>query len=284
MHIYIITGLSGSGKSTAIAAFEDSGYYCVDNMPAALLPNFLALPVESAYENSGLAFVMDLREKDFLNSYAGVFALLRQQGYAFSVIFMEADENELIQRFSSTRRRHPLFQGKGLIQVIRAEKKQLADLRAEANIIIDTSHKNVHELKAKIFDIARSTGKPAVMHITVMSFGFSNGIPRDADIVMDVRFLKNPYFVPELKHLTGLDNSVLDFVLNKEDTRQFLDKYLDLLDYLIPLYEKEGKIYLTAAVGCTGGKHRSVAIATKVTEHIAALDKQVSLIHRDIDI
>jgi UPF0042 nucleotide-binding protein len=281
--IIIITGLSGSGKSTAMAALEDSGFYCVDNMPVALLPKFLELPIESETEIAGIAFVMDLREKGFLTEYEAIFASLKKKGYHFEILFLEAEEDVLVQRYSTTRRQHPLSQGKGLIEGIATEKQQLKDLRTAADKIIDTSNYNVHELKAKILEFSRKRKKLAPMRIQVVSFGFKYGVPHDADLIMDVRFLINPYFVPELKALDGEDSKIKDFILEYAETQAFLVKYLDLLDYLIPMYEKEGKAYLTVAVGCTGGRHRSVTIARTIFNHIRKTTKQIEIVHRDID-
>ena len=279
--IIIITGLSGSGKSTAMAALEDGGFYCVDNMPVDLLPKFLDLPIERDSEMSGIALVMDLREKGFLTKYSAVLSELKQKGYHYEILFLEAEEEILIQRYSTTRRQHPLSTGKSLLEGIREEKKQLEDLRSAADRVINTSRFNVHELKSKILEIARKSKKNVLMRINVLSFGFKYGIPYDADLIMDVRFMANPYFVPDLKELDGETQEIRDFVLGHAETRAFLDKYLDLLDYLIPLYEKEGKAYLTIALGCTGGRHRSVAIARTIYEHISALGKTVELNHRD---
>jgi len=279
--IIIITGLSGSGKSTAMAALEDGGFYCVDNMPVDLLPKFLDLPVERDSEMTGIALVMDLREKGFLTKYGAVLSELKQKGYHYEILFLEAEEEILVQRYSTTRRQHPLSSGKSLVEGIREEKRQLEDLRSAADRVIDTTKFNVHELKSKILDIARKSKKNVLMRINVLSFGFKYGIPYDADLIMDVRFMANPYFIPDLKELDGETQEIRDFVLGHAETRAFLDKYLDLLDYLIPLYEKEGKAYLTIALGCTGGRHRSVAIARTIYEHISALGKTVELNHRD---
>ncbi len=282
LKFFIITGLSGSGKSTAIAAFEDARFYCVDNMPVALLPKFLDLPIESESEIAGLAFVMDLREKGFLAGYKSIFETLRQKGYAFEVLFLEADEKILLQRYSQTRRYHPLSQDRSLMEGILAEKEHLKELRAYADRIINTSDYTVHKLKSLILDIAQSVGNLALMKINIVSFGFRYGIPNDADLIIDVRFLANPYFVPELKPLDGETEAVRNYVLSRGETVIFLEKYLDLIDYLIPLYEKEGKAYLTIGVGCTGGRHRSVAIARTLFEHISKPGKRVEIIHRDI--
>lgn len=282
LKFFIITGLSGSGKSTAIAAFEDARFYCVDNMPVALLPKFLELPIESESEIAGLAFVMDLREKGFLSGYKTIFENLRQKGYTFEVLFLEADEKILLQRYSQTRRYHPLSQDRSLMEGILAEKEHLKELRAYADRIINTSDYTVHKLKSVILDIAQSVGNLALMKINIVSFGFRYGIPNDADLIIDVRFLANPYFVPELKPLDGETEAVRNYVLSRGETVIFLEKYLDLIDYLIPLYEKEGKAYLTIGVGCTGGRHRSVAIARTLFEHISKPGKRVEIIHRDI--
>jgi UPF0042 nucleotide-binding protein len=279
--IFIITGLSGSGKSTAMAALEDAGFYCIDNMPVDLLPKFLEMPLERDSEISGIALVMDLREKGFLARYSAVFSELRKKGYFFEILFLEAREEILIQRYSETRRQHPMSTGKSLLDDIRLEKKQLEDLRSAADLVINTSELNVHELKSKIQDIARRSKKNVRMRVNVLSFGFKYGIPYDADLIMDVRFMANPYFIPELKELDGETQEIKDFVSGHADTRAFLEKYLDLLDYLIPLYEKEGKAYLTIALGCTGGRHRSVTIARTIYEHIHAMGKTVELNHRD---
>jgi len=282
LKFFIITGLSGSGKSTAIAAFEDARFYCVDNMPVALLPKFLDLPIESESEIAGLAFVMDLREKGFLAGYKTIFENLRQKGYTFEVLFLEADEKILLQRYSQTRRYHPLSQDRSLMEGILAEKEHLKELRAYADRIINTSDYTVHKLKSVILDIAQSVGNLALMKINIVSFGFRYGIPNDADLIIDVRFLANPYFVPELKPLDGETEAVRNYVLSRGETVIFLEKYLDLIDYLIPLYEKEGKAYLTIGLGCTGGRHRSVAIARTLFEHISKPGKRVEIIHRDI--
>jgi UPF0042 nucleotide-binding protein len=281
--IIIITGLSGSGKSTVVAAFEDAGFYCVDNMPVALLPKFLELPIESDFEITGFAFVMDLREKGFLSKYETVFDGLKRQGYRFEILFLEADEQVLVQRYSTTRRNHPLSQDKGLLEGIRAEKKQLTRLRSAADTIIDTSKFNVHELKSYILELAQKSKKLGLMRINIVSFGFKNGIPLESDLIVDVRFLINPYFVPELKALDGEAREIKDFILTKPETRTFLTKYFDLLDYLIPLYEKEGKSYLTIAIGCTGGRHRSVTIARSFYEHIKPNHEHTQISHRDIN-
>ena len=283
LNIIIITGLSGSGKSTAMAALEDAGFYCVDNMPVALLPKFLELPMGSNPEIAGIAMVMDLREKSFLSEYTSVWENLKREGYRFEILFLEADEQVLVQRYSTTRRQHPLSQDKSLLEGIRTEKKQLNQLRSVADRIIDTSNFNVHELKAYILDLAQESKKLGLMRINIISFGFKYGLPPEADLLIDVRFLANPFFVPELKALDGKTQKIKDFILKKSETRKFLKKFFNFIDYLLPLYEKEGKSYLTLAVGCTGGRHRSVTIAQTIYDHVSAARKHTQMTHRDIN-
>ena len=281
--IFIITGYSGSGKSTALAAFEDSGFYCVDNMPVVLLPKFLELATENAPEAKGFAFVMDLREKGFLDKYEAILEALRNRGNRVRILFLEADEKTLLQRFSQTRRQHPLVKDGGLLKGIQAEKESLGALRRAADKIMTTSFFNVHELRAAIREIARKSKAAAPLSIQILSFGFKYGIPYDADLMIDVRFLANPYFIPELKALTGKMEAVRQFVLSDPNCRLFLEKYMDLLTYLIPLYEKEGKSYLTIAVGCTGGRHRSIAVAEFLHEHLQRPGVRIAVSHRDIE-
>lgn len=280
--LIIITGLSGSGKSTALAAFEDAGFYCVDNMPVVLLPRFLELPMADSKSSASLAFVMDLRERSFLSDYPTVFDHLRQAHYEIMLLFLEADESVLVQRYSQTRRVHPLAAEKRLLEAIRTEKQRLAELRRQADRVIDTSRINIHELKSTVFRIAERIRPPAPLRIQLMTFGFKYGIPSDADLIVDVRFLDNPYFVPELRNLTGESAEVENFVLHSREAHLFLQKYSDLLDYLIPLYEKEGKSYLTVAVGCTGGRHRSVVIARHLQERLSRSGPHLEITHRDI--
>ncbi len=281
--IIIITGSSGSGKSTAMAALEDVGFYCVDNMPVALLPRFLELPIDRDSEFSGLAFVMDLREKGFLSEYAHVFSSVKKKGYDCRIFFLEASEKILLQRYSQTRRQHPLSHNKSLLQGIRTEAAQLEPLRKVADKVIDTSGFNVHELKATMREIVRKHIEDESVQFNVMSFGYKYGVPLEADLMVDVRFLTNPYFVPELKMLTGREKAVRDFILKDAKTHHFLEKYMDLLDFLIPMYETEGKSYLTIAVGCTGGRHRSVTVAGEIHKRIKNKGKKAAIIHRDIE-
>ena len=284
-NIIILTGLSGSGKSTAITSLEDSGYYCVDNLPIELLLKFLELPIKSVSIISGLAFVMDLRDSSFLSQHASVFDSLHEKGYNFELIFLEADDSVLLRRFSQTRRPHPVTSNDQLIDNIREERKQLVDLRKAAHRIIDTSSYNLHDLKSEMTSIVKSSHNDDGLRLSVMSFGYKYGIPSGADLVVDVRFLQNPYFVKELKPLSGLDDGVSSFVLKNEPARIFVEKYISLLDFLIPQYQREGKSYLTIAVGCTGGRHRSVAVAAEITCYLKSVyNNHLSITHRDIDL
>ena len=280
--IIIVTGLSGSGKSTALSAFEDAGFYSVDNMPIVMLPQFLQLPAIQQADVVGIALGMDLREKLFIDNYPNILKQIKQEGFTIDILFMEADNEIILQRYSQTRRQHPGVKGDSLLESIRFERKMMQRLKEDADHVINTSRFNVHELKEKINSIASQIVKLPTMRINVVSFGFKYGIPVDADLIIDVRFLANPYFIPELKELDGESVKVKDFVLQNDKARTFLTKYIDLLDYLIPLYEKEGKAYLTVAVGCTGGRHRSVAIARTIYEYIHQAGKNTIISHRDI--
>ncbi|MGE5257338.1 MAG: RNase adapter RapZ [Hyphomicrobiales bacterium] len=281
--LVIITGLSGSGKSTAIAALEDVGFFCVDNLPVELLPKFLELPIQNDAKMAGVAFVMDLREKGFVTRYEAVLSELRQKGFRFEIIFLEAEEKVLVQRFSATRRQHPLARDQGLVAGIRTEVQLLQPLRGAADHVIDSTSLNVHELKAKISEVVKRHRSLGSMQIHLLSFGFKYGLPPEADLLVDVRFLLNPYFVPELKPLDGEAPQIREFVLKSPEARTFMAKYTELIDFLIPLYEREGKTHLSIAVGCTGGRHRSVAVARALHDHLRISRGGVELIHRDIN-
>lgn len=282
LNIIIVTGLSGSGKSTAIDALEDAGYFCVDNLPVLLLPKFLELRSGSASEVQKLALGMDLREREFPEKYQEVFGQLRETGYSLEVLFLEAAEEVLLKRFSQTRRQHPVARGSSLIESIHLEKNRLHGLREIADIVIDTSYYTVHQLKHAIVQYANRKMKTERMRVGITSFGFKYGVPAEADLLVDVRFVPNPYFIPELKKLDGEDERVRQFVGKWPETQDFLKRYLALLDFLLPLYEKEGKAYLTIAVGCTGGRHRSVAVAAEIFQHLKKLGRETALTHRDI--
>ncbi len=283
-NIIIITGLSGSGKSVAIDALEDVGYFCVDNMPISLLPKFLTLHSRGVSEVQKLAFGMDLRQKQFLLKYQEIFDRLREEGYHMEILFLEASEEILLKRYSETRRQHPLSEAGGLIDSIRFEKKQLTGIKEIADRVIDTSNLTVHQLKDLAIQQANRGIRTERMRISVFSFGFKYGIPLETDLLIDVRFIPNPYFIPELKSLDGKDEKVKKFVKEWPETQEFFEKYFSLLEYLLPLYKKEGKSYLTVAVGCTGGKHRSVAIAEELWSRLRDVNGEVTLTHRDIEL
>jgi RNase adapter protein RapZ len=280
--ITIITGLSGSGKTTAINALEDAGFFCIDNLPVILLPRFLKLKSKADSEITKLALVMDLREREFLQQYPEIFQNLSHEGYLFEIIFLEASTETLIRRYSQTRRKHPLSEGKSVLEGIQAEREALRDLRGLADLIIDTSNYNVHQLKEIILTHALKEVPGKRMKIYILSFGYKYGIPYDADIVIDVRCLPNPNFVEELKDLNGTSREVKEYMDGQEETQHFLKKYLDLLLFLIPLYEREGKSSLTIAVGCTAGRHRSVSIAETIFEALKKANDIITVTHRDI--
>jgi UPF0042 nucleotide-binding protein len=280
----VVTGLSGSGKSTAIKAFEDLDYFCVDNLPAALLPDFLSLREKSSEDLWHIALGMDIRERSFLESYPRVFNELRQRGTDLEILFLEATDDDLQRRFSQTRRKHPLVGEGTVLDRIRAERERLKELKGMATRVIDTSNLNVHELKRMISRLYTIYPEEDTLQVNVLSFGFKYGVPAEADIVMDVRFLPNPFFVKELRGLNGTQEPVIKFVLQQEQTQLFMEKFTELLNYLLPRYREEGKNYLTVAVGCTGGKHRSVVITEQLRGQLAGSGYPVTAGHRDMDV
>jgi len=282
--IFVITGLSGSGKTTAINAIEDAGFFCIDNLPVVLLPKFLELRRETDSVITKFALVMDMREKGFLQNYQHIFSKLKEEGYLFEIIFLETSKEVLLRRYSQTRRKHPLSDGGGTIKGIEKEIEELKELRGTADLIIDTSNYNVHELKEVVLNHLKKAIPERQMIIYILSFGFKYGIPHDADILIDVRFLPNPYFVQRLKNLDGTHEEVRRYIEKWEETKTFIDKYLDLLNYMIPFYKKEGKTSLTIAIGCTAGIHRSVSIAELIYRDLKRKTKYVNLTHRDIEL
>ncbi|RKG90658.1 RNase adapter RapZ [Corallococcus sp. CA053C] len=278
--IIVITGMSGSGKSTAIRALEDAGFFCIDNLPVLLLPKLTELAGGGNIER--MALVMDVREGIFLKDAPRVLADVRRAGHQVDVLFLDSSDDSLLRRFSETRRRHPLAPEGTVAEGIRAEREALKDLRELADQVIDSSALNVHDLKRMVqgrFSPEPTTGPS----LSIMSFGYRYGVPPQADLVFDVRFLPNPYFVPELKGLTGKVPKVSAYVLDRDETQQFLDKVVDLCRFLFPRYQKEGKAYLTVALGCTGGKHRSVALAAEMVRRLSEDYGRVQLWDRDIE-
>lgn len=283
MRILIITGLSGSGKSTVVRALEDEGFFCLDNLPVTLFPTFIDLVGNSKDRVRDVELVMDIRGRDFLKGYEKVIQEIGEAGHIVEILFLDATDEVLIRRFSETRRRHPALENGSVSEGIRYEREQLAGLRRLATILIDTSELNVHQLKELI--IARIRGEQGTREMTVhlQSFGYRFGIPLEADMVMDVRFLPNPHFVPELKKFSGLDLKVRDFVLGKPDTKIFMEKFMDMLEFLLPCYRREGKSYLTISIGCTGGRHRSVVIVEALSDFFAGRNINLKITHRDAD-
>jgi RNase adapter protein RapZ len=281
--VVILTGVSGSGKSTALRALEDAGFYCVDNLPIVFLEKLLELSGHTAGEVSRLALVVDAREGRFLGDAPRVIDEVRKKGAQVQVLYLDASDDSLLRRYSETRRRHPMAGETGSVpEGIAAERRALSALKELADEVVDSSALTVHELK-RLIQSRFVGGSTARMGVTVVSFGFRWGIPSHADVVLDVRFLPNPYFVPELKPLTGLDARVRDYVLGQADARAFVEKAADLCGFLIPRYRAEGKSYLTLAVGCTGGKHRSVSIAGALAERFASAGTDVRVWHRDVE-
>jgi UPF0042 nucleotide-binding protein len=280
----VVTGLSGSGKSTAIKAFEDLDYFCVDNLPVVLLADFLELREKSSEDNYHIALGMDIRERSFLESYPRVFSELRERGTNLEILFLEAADEALQRRFSQTRRKHPLVGTGTVLDRIRAERERLKHLKEMATRVIDTSNLNVHELKRMISRLYTVYPEEDTLHVNVLSFGFKYGVPAEADIVMDVRFLPNPFFIKELRDLNGTQDPVIRFVMQQGQTQIFLDKFTELINYLLPRYREEGKNYLTIAVGCTGGKHRSVVVTEQLRGQLAGLGYPVTAGHRDVEV
>lgn len=283
MRVLVISGLSGSGKSTAVRVLEDEGFFCIDNLPVQLFPTIIDLVQKSQETVPGVALVMDIRGRDFLKGYEKIFHEIDDAGHTIEIIFFDATDEVLIRRFSETRRRHPALDSGSVPEGIRYEREQLAGLRRLATLVIDTSELNVHQLKEMVLVRVKGVAGTGRMTINLQSFGYRYGIPLESDLVMDVRFLPNPHFVPELRHFTGLDSRVRDFVLEKPDTGQFLAKFEDLLDYLLPAYKREGKSYLTISIGCTGGRHRSVALVEELSGFFTRRNISVKVSHRDME-
>lgn len=283
VHVVVVTGLSGSGKSTAIKAFEDIGYFCIDNLPLPLLPSFLSLCERDMPDIRKIALGIDIRERKFLKDYDATFRDLEDAGYRLEIIFLEAPMDVLLRRYSQTRRVHPAAgTDSTLLFAIRHERELLQALRARANRIIDTGVFSVHQLEAMIVRTYSFVSDVERLSIQVLSFGFKYGLPFEADLVMDVRFLPNPYFVDSLRNRDGCSPEVESWLLGKKSALDFISDYSALLLRLLPCYVREGKRYLTIATGCTGGKHRSVVIANQLAKKLHEQHYFVNVFHRDI--
>ena len=280
----VLTGLAGSGKSQAIRALEDLGYFCVDNLPVALLPTLADLTLRAGSEIARAAVVVDAREGRMLEEFPRVYQQLRQKRQLNPVlIFLEAAEATLVRRFSETRRPHPLAHGRSAIEGIKEERKALAHIRKMADHVVDTSDMTVHELRHTFTGVAAGRTPDSQLVVTVLSFGFKHGIPVDSDLLFDVRFLPNPHFVPGLRPHTGRDAEVVKYLNKSKATHEFLTHTLNLLKFLVPQYVNEGKSYLTIGIGCTGGRHRSVAIAEALKKGLAGMKNvRIRVKHRDV--
>jgi len=280
--VAVITGMSGSGRSTAIHVLEDLGYYCIDNLPSALVEQFVALFAGSHAGRSKVGLGMDVRDDGYVDAWPSVRKALEKAGHRVTVVFLDSADETLIRRYSETRRVHPLGAGRDLHDAIRAERELLRPLERAADVVIDTSELSVHELKRRLRSFAEDSDAYTGPNVTLKSFGFKFGSLVDAHLVFDVRFLPNPYFVAELRALTGLDASVSGYVLENELTRAFIDRLMDFLDFVLPHYAEEGRAYLTVGIGCTGGKHRSVAIVEECARRLRQHGAAVIVRHRDI--
>jgi UPF0042 nucleotide-binding protein len=278
--LVVITGLSGSGKGSVLKALEDLGFYAVDNLPVDLIPKFAELTRDSPSIRAA-ALVVDIREGEGLKRFPEIFASIRQSVEA-KLVFLEAEDDAIVRRFSETRRPHPLGTGKSVTKSVRSERALLAPIRAMADLIIDSSKFTVHELREFIGERFRGQREQANIVIYVTSFGYRNGVPPDSDLVFDVRFLPNPNYIPEFKNLTGRHPSVARYIRSFPQTVEFVQRISDLLIYLLPHYIREGKSYLTIAFGCTGGQHRSVMIAEQIRKNLAAAGFKSKVNHRDI--
>ncbi|WP_139653144.1 RNase adapter RapZ [Raoultibacter phocaeensis] len=285
--LVIVTGMSGAGRTEAMHAFEDLGYFCIDNLPASMIGDLLTLKGMPGQPdaNRKLAVVCDARNRDFFADLMCEIGELKEQGVDYRLLFLDADDDKLIARYKSSRRRHPMCnEGMTIGQGIQQERELLFSIKETANDIIDTTDMLPQELKKTIRSLFSEDDERAALTVTVYSFGFKHGAALDADIVMDVRFLPNPYYEPELKTLTGLDAPVRDFVLYRKETEEFQKKWRSLLDCVMPGYVAEGKQQLAIAIGCTGGQHRSVALAETTGEYLKAMGYRVSIAHRDLSL
>lgn len=283
MQFVIITGMSGSGKSSAVNVLEDIGYYCVDNMPPELIPKFANICSQSDGKIDKVAFVVDIRGGDLFLKLQDTVKQLQGEGVSLKILFLDSSDDVIVRRYKETRRKHLLDEVSygNIRKAIETEREILRPIKAQADFYIDTSRSSTAQFKERLYSIF--LGNNEFMHIDVQSFGFKFGAMSEGDLVFDVRCLPNPFYVPELKNKTGLDKDVYDYVLSFDEAKVLLGKLTDLIDYLIPLYEKEGKSQLVIAFGCTGGKHRSVTFAEAVAEHLRKQGHRIRITHRDIN-
>ncbi|RJP22841.1 MAG: RNase adapter RapZ [Candidatus Abyssobacteria bacterium SURF_5] len=280
-HFIVVTGLSGAGKSQAIKCLEDLGFFCVDNLPTMLIPKFAEVCTESGGRLKRVALGIDIREGGFLNRLFDELKYLKKEEFSYEILFLEARAEVLVNRYSETRRKHPLSGHTSLPAAIEGERRKMAKLRRLADYIVDTSDLNIHQLKDRLFKIFSANEMRPII-VNVLSFGYRYGVPQEVDMLFDVRFLPNPNYVPALKHCTGNQKNVAKYVLDSAAGEKFGQKLEDILDFLLPLFEREGKSYLTVAFGCTGGRHRSVVFANKMGRFLKEKGIEASVIHRDI--
>lgn len=282
MQVLIVTGLSGAGKSQAVDCMEDMGYYCIDNMPPALIKDFINLSVQDRINVDRAAFVVDIRGGEFFDDFRASVCNLKKSEIQFKILFLEASDDVLIRRFKETRRTHPLSGPGNIIDGIKKEREKLSEIRAMADYIIDTSNMRASNLKAEISSLLLSGKDTDTITMTLSSFGYKNGMPLDADMVFDVRFLPNPFYLAGMKHLTGNNKKVQKYVLKFPEAGVFLKMVHNMVEYLIPLYVKEGKSHLSIAFGCTGGQHRSVVLVNAMADILINKGLRVIKVHRDL--
>lgn len=283
MRFVIVTGMSGAGKATALKTLEDAGYFCVDNLPIQLIKRFAEIAYDAQIQVDNVAISVDIRSGRALSQLNSCLQELKTQGYPYEILFVECSNETLVKRFKETRRNHPLaVKGGRIIDGIKKERELIEFLKEEADYIIDTTKLLVREFKAELDKIFVQDLQYGNFIITVMSFGFKYGIPRDSDLVQDVRFLPNPYYDERLRPMTGNDKEIQDFVMNCKEASEFIEKFMDMIVFLVPNYIKEGKNQLVISIGCTGGKHRSVTIANEVYQRLQKLPYTARILHRDI--
>lgn len=283
VQLVIVTGMSGAGRTEAMRAFEDMGYFCVDNLPPRFILNLVDLMEMNGRQIRHVATACDVRSKEFFPELMQVIETIKEKEIPYKIVFLEAENDVLLKRYKRDRRKHPLTDTGEVAEGIARERETLQDLKGLADYIIDTSSLHTYQLKEKLKKIFLGPNKKRTLNISVTSFGFKYGVPMDSDLVLDVRFIPNPYYVEELRDLTGNDKPVEDYVLSREVTKKFLTKIHSLLDFLLPNYESEGKTHLMIAIGCTGGRHRSVVIAKEICNFLQERDLNVSVSFRDVD-
>lgn len=283
VQLVLITGLSGSGKSSVAKCLEDLGYYCVDNLPVPLLRPFLEDPARHVEGVDRIAVVTDIRAPGLASQLPGLLATIDRQRVDPLLLFLSTSDEVLVRRYSETRRRHPLAPDGPVMEGIRNERRMLEDIRGMADRVLDTSGWTIHEVRAAVYDMFRPEGEATAMTVSLVSFGFKRGSPTGADLMFDVRFLPNPYFRPDLRKLTGLDPQVAEFLSESEEYGELIERLSDLLAYLLPQFAAENRSYLTVAIGCTGGQHRSVSVAERLAERLREVGWGVRVVHRDVE-